>query len=180
MRIKRENCTGLVIDIQEKLFPVMAEKENLLSSCVKLLEGLGLLGIPTVFTQQYSRGLGQTIKEISALYPSFTYVEKSTFSCLDEPVYADYLQCSGKTNIVIAGIESHVCVLQTAVDLREKGYNPLVIADCISSRNLAEKQIALNRFMQEGIRVSTVESILFELTRSAATTEFKSISKIIK
>ena len=180
MRIKRENCTGLVIDIQEKLFPVIAEKESLLTNCIKLLEGLSLLEIPTIFTQQYSKGLGSTIGEIRARYPAFTYVEKSTFSCLDEPVYADYLRRSGKVNVLIIGIESHVCVLQTAVDLQEKGYRPVVIADCIGSRQIAEKQIALNRFIQEGICVSTMESILFELMRTAAAAEFKAISKLIK
>ncbi len=180
MRIKRENCTGLVIDIQEKLYPIMAEKEALQTNCIKLLEGLSLLGIPTVFTQQYSKGLGETIQAISILYQSFIHIEKITFSCMDEPEYANYLEHSGKSNVLICGIESHVCVLQTALDLQEKGYHPVVISDCISSRNLTEKQIAMNRLNQEGIRISTVESILFELTRSAAATEFRAISKIVK
>jgi nicotinamidase-related amidase len=180
MRIKREKCTGLVIDIQDKLYPVIVEKETLLANCVKLLKGLSLLGIPTVFTQQYTKGLGATVHEISSLYPSFTYIEKSTFSCMDEPVYADYLLRSGKTNVLLTGIESHVCVLQTAVDLQEKGYHPVVISDCIGSRNEEEKLSAMNRFIQEGICISTVESILFELTRTAAATEFKAISKLIK
>jgi nicotinamidase-related amidase len=180
MRIKRENCTGLVIDIQEKLYPIMAEKDILLANCIKLLEGLSFLGIPTVFTQQYSKGLGGTIPEISSLYQSFTHIEKNTFSCMDEPAYIDYLGNSGKSNIIVCGIESHVCVLQTAIDLQEKGYHPIIISDCISSRNLPEKQIALNRFNQEGICISTVESILFELTRSASAIEFKAISKLIK
>ncbi len=180
MRIKRENCTGLVIDIQDKLIPVIAENETLVANCIKLLEGLSVLGIPTVFTQQYSKGLGETVKKISSLYPSFTYIEKNTFSCLDEPIYKDYLERSGKATILVCGIESHVCVLQTAVDLQEHGYHPVVVSDCISSRDLSERHTALERFSLEGIRVSTVESLLFELTRSAAGPEFKAISKIIK
>jgi hypothetical protein len=180
MRIKRENCSGLVIDIQEKLYPVMAESDSLKTNCIKFLEGLSLLGIPTVFTQQYSKGLGDTISEISSLYQSFSHIEKNSFSCMDEPAYTNYLEHSGKTNVLVCGIESHVCVLQTAIDLQEKGYHPVIISDCISSRSLAEKEIAINRFRQEGILVSTVESILFELTRTAAAVEFKAISKIIK
>lgn len=180
MRIKRENCTALVIDIQDKLFPVVSENEALLANCLKLLEGLSTLGIPTVFTQQYTKGLGATIPEISSLYQSFSHIEKSTFSCMDEPAYTNYLDRSGKSIVLICGIESHVCVLQTAIDLEEKGYHPVVVSDCISSRNLEEKKVALNRFNQEGIRISTVESILFELTRSAAAIEFKAISKIIR
>ena len=180
MRIKREDCTGLIIDIQEKLYPVVAEKEAFLTNCKKLIEGLQVLGVPLVVTQQYSKGLGATLSEISSLLEPFNSIEKSSFSCLDEPTYVDYLEKSGKTNVLICGIESHVCVLQTAVDLREKGYQPIVISDCISSRQLSEKQVALKRFDLEGIRVSTVESILFELTRSASSTEFKAISKLVK
>ncbi len=180
MRILKEKCSGLIIDIQEKLFPVMAEKELLISNCLKLVEGLRILGVPTTYTQQYSKGLGETVDSIRELYLPFSFIEKNTFSCLDEPKYEAYLQKSAKNTILIAGIESHVCVLQTAVDLQEKGYLPVIISDCISSRNPADKIIALNRFMQEGIRISSVESILFELTRASGTLEFKSISKIIK
>ena len=180
MRIKRENCIGLVIDIQEKLFPVMAEKETLLENCKKLVEGLLILGIPIGFTQQYSKGLGETLQEISSLIHPFSYIEKKSFSCLEEPLFAAYLEKSAKTNVLIGGIESHVCVLQTAIDLKENGYEPIVLADCVSSRHLFEKQIALQRFNLEGIRISTVESILFELTRTAYTPEFKSISKLVK
>ncbi|MEI7423424.1 MAG: hydrolase [Prolixibacteraceae bacterium] len=180
MRIEREKSIGLIIDIQDRLFPVMDGKENLLSNCTRLIEGLQILGIPLVVTQQYTKGLGSTVNEISSLFSHFSPIEKNTFSCMDEPVFALHLGNSGKTNVIIGGIESHVCVLQTAVDLKENGYDPIVIADCISSRNPEEKQIALNRFLLEGIRVSTTESILFELTRSAGTTEFKAISKLVK
>lgn len=180
MRIERENCMGLIIDIQERLFPVMDGKENLLANCTRLIEGLRILGIPMSVTQQYSKGLGNTVNEIGALFPEFTPIEKNTFSCMDEPLFAVHLSNSGKTNVLICGIESHVCVLQTAVDLKENGYHPIVIADCISSRNPEEKQIALNRFLLEGIRISTTESILFELTRYSGTAEFKAISKIVK
>lgn len=180
MRITRENCTGLIIDIQEKLYPVIAEKENLLASCVKLTTGLQILKIPIAVTQQYSKGLGETVSEISSLFQPFSYIEKNSFSCLDEPAYAEFLACSGKTNVLLCGIESHVCVLQTAIDLLEMGYKPIVISDCISSRQLAEKQVVLQRLALEGIRISTVESILFELTRFATAPEFRSISKLVK
>ena len=180
MRIRRENCTGLIIDIQEKLFPVIAENEALLRRCKILLEGLKILDIPTVFTQQYTKGLGPTLPEITSMYPDFRFIEKSSFSCLDDPEYHSLLEQSGRNTVIIAGIESHVCVLQTAVDLQEHGYFPVVISDCISSRSLSEKHIALNRFTSEGIRISTAESVLFELTRYSDAAEFKAISKIIK
>lgn len=180
MRIEREKSIGLIIDIQDRLFPVMDGKENLLANCTRLIEGLQILGVPLTVTQQYTKGLGSTVTEISSLFLNFFPIEKNTFSCMDEPVFAVHLSNSGKTNVIICGIESHVCVLQTAVDLRENGYHPIVIADCISSRNPEEKLITLNRFFLEGIRVSSAESILFELTRTAGTAEFKAISKLIK
>ncbi len=180
MRIKRENCTALIIDIQEKLFPLMAEKELLLANCKKLIEGLKVLQIPLFVTQQYSKGLGGTIHEIRRLFDSFSFIEKNTFSCMDEAQYLEALERSGKSNILILGIESHVCVLQTAIDLKERGYQPVVVSDCVSSRDPAEKQVALQRFALEGITVSTVESILFELTRTSSAPEFKSISNLVR
>ena len=158
----------------------MADRELLLSNCLKLAEGLRILDIPIVITQQYTKGLGSTISELCDGFQPFRFIEKKSFSCLDEPNYIDWLQKSGKKNVLICGIESHVCVLQTAIDLQESGYHPIVLSDCTSSRNLEEKSIALNRFNAEGILVSTVESILFELTRSANAIEFKAISNIIK
>ena len=99
---------------------------------------------------------------------------------MDESSFATYLQRSEKINVVICGIESHVCVLQTALDLKEQGYQPVVVADCVGSRNSEEKQIVLQRFALEGIRVSTAESLLFELTRSSQAPEFRAISKLVK
>ncbi|MCK9411020.1 MAG: isochorismatase family protein [Prolixibacteraceae bacterium] len=180
MRIIRENCIGLVIDIQEKLFPVIAEKEALAVKCRMLIEGMQVLNVPMVVTQQYTKGLGPTISEISSLFDPFYFIEKVSFSCFEEPTYLNALEQSGKRNVLICGIESHVCVLQTAIDLMENGYHPIVISDCISSRNLNEKEIALRRFALEGIRVSTVESILFELTRHSTAAEFRAISKLVK
>lgn len=180
MRIKKENCTGLVIDIQEKLLPVMAGKEQLIANCQKLVKGLQTLHIPIVVTQQYTKGLGGTVNELSDLFDPFEFVEKSSFSCMDEPDYFRILDQSGRTTVLVCGIESHVCVLQTAVDLKEKGFYPVILSDCISSRDLAEKEVALARLRFENICISTVESLLFELTRSSLATEFKAISKLIK
>ena len=181
MRIVHENTTALFIDFQERLFPVMNENDLLLKNTRILLEGLLILNIPAIFTQQYTKGLGPTIEELSSGVPDFSPIEKTDFSCYGAVDYRSYLEKNPSYGtIIICGIESHVCVLQTAVDLRENGYHPIVIADCVSSRKTEEKQIALNRFLSEGIRVSTAESILFELTRTAGTAEFKAISKLVK
>ena len=180
MRILQEDTIGLVVDIQERLFPVMAGKEELLKNCRILIEGLQVLKVPVLFTQQYTRGLGETIPEIKEIAEKFDFIEKRAFSCWDEPVFKEKLKTTGKQNIVICGIESHVCVLQTAVDLREAGFNPVVVMDCITSRELKSREIATLRYLSEGIRMATCESILFELTRTSESPEFREISRHVK
>ena len=180
MRITKENSAGLIIDIQEKLFPVMWEKEKLLKNCQVLIQGLNELTIPLVVTQQYSKGLGETINEISNAIPDFSFIEKKSFSCCDEPSVFEKLQTISVRNIIVCGIEAHVCVLQTAIDLKEAGFNPVVVVDCISSRSNLNLEIAKERFRFENILMTSAESILFELTRTSGAPEFRAISKLVK
>lgn len=180
MRISKEHTVGLVIDIQERLVPVMEESELLIANCKKLIQGLEILDLPLLVTQQYTRGLGETVDEIKSVIRDFQYIEKIDFSCMDEPVFAENLALSGAQNVIICGIEAHVCVLQTALDLKSAGYNPIVIMDCVSSRSFDSVDLAAERFRHEEIMMTSMESILFELTRSAGTPEFKEISKLVK
>ena len=180
MRITKENTVALIVDMQERLFPVMFENHRLAKNCGILIEGLIELNVGTVFTQQYTKGLGETLPEIKALISDFSFTEKQTFSCYEEPKLKEKLEGINAKNIIICGIESHVCVLQTAVDLKEAGLNPIVIMDCVSSRNKENIELAKERFRLERIMMSSYESILFELTRSAKSPEFKSISKLVK
>ncbi len=180
MRITKENTVGLVIDMQERLFPVMNEKEALLKSCMTLVAGLGELNIPLVVSQQYSKGLGETLAEIKSLIPDFKHIEKKEFSCWDNPGISGKLKELNAKNVIISGIESHVCVLQTAVDIKASGMNPIVVMDCVSSRSRANYELAKERFRTEGIIMTSYESILFELTRWAGTPEFRAISKLVK
>jgi len=168
MRITKESTVGLIIDIQERLFPAMYEKETLLKNCRILTKGLGLLGIPLVITQQYTKGLGNIIEEMESTIPEFEYIEKRDFSCCDEPAVMVKLAGLKAKNVIICGIESHVCVLQTAVDLKEVGFNPIVVMDCVSSRTKENIELAKERFRSEGIMMTSYESILFELTSSSA------------
>lgn len=180
MRIEKENTVGLIIDIQERLFPVMNEKEKLLRNCRILVEGLNKLNIPLLVSQQYTKGLGETLPEIKNLVPDFEYIEKKDFSCYELPEVNAKLQQLNARNVIICGIESHVCVLQTAVDMKDAGLNPIVVMDCVSSRTSENYEIAKERFRNEGIMMTSYESILFELTRCAGTDEFKAISKLVK
>ncbi len=180
MRLEKENTVGLIIDIQERLFPVMYEKEKFLETTKTLVEGLQLLNIPLLITQQYSKGLGESIPEIKSIITSFQAIEKRAFSCCDEPEINQKLSALKARNIIICGIESHVCVLQTAIDLKGAGFNPVVVMDCVSSRQPESIDLAKERFHYEEIMMTSMESILFELTRSSAAPEFRTISKLVK
>lgn len=180
MRITTENTIGLVVDIQERLFPAMFEKETLLKNCLMLVQGLAELNVPQIVTQQYTKGLGETIPEIISEIPDFSFIEKRNFSCCDELQVVERIHNLGAKNIIICGIESHVCVLQTAVDLKEAGFNPIVVMDCVSSRTKENLELAKERFRFEGIMMTSYESILFELTRSSIAPEFRTISKLVK
>lgn len=180
MRIEKENTIGLIIDIQERLFPVVHENEKLLKNCKTLIEGLKALNIPMLVSQQYTKGLGNTLPEIQNLIPDFEYIEKTNFSCYELPEVTAKLQELNARNIIICGIESHICVLQTAIDMKDAGLHPIVVMDCVSSRTTDNIEIAKERFRNEGIIMTSYESILFELTRGAGTAEFKAISKLVK
>lgn len=180
MRILKEKTAAFVIDIQERLFPVMYEKENLLKNCEVLIAALIELSIPLIVTQQYTKGLGETLPEIKSHIPNFNYIEKSYFSCCDELSIVEKLKDTGAENVIICGIESHICVLQTAVDLKETNLNPIVITDCVSSRTKDNITAAKERFRYEGIMMASYESVIFELTRSSTEPVFRTVSRLIK
>jgi hypothetical protein len=180
MRIKREDSAGLVIDIQGKLFPHMDDKEGLLRKCLMLIEGLKVLNVPLVITEQYPKGLGATVDDIAVLLAQDPLIEKIAFSCCDEPAVLQNAVMQDNKTIIICGIEAHVCILQTVVDLHAAGFTAVVVEDCISSRNPEDKRVAVERMRTEGAVITTCESILFELTRVAGTDEFKAISRLVK
>ena len=180
MRIVKDDTVAIVVDIQKRLLPHIYQWEQTLQNCLKLIEGLQVLSVPLLVTQQYTKGLGPTDPSIVNRISGFNYIEKNTFSCCGEPAFTEKLSSLGKKNMLLCGIETHVCVLQTCLDLLEDGYIPVIVEDCVSSRKPNDKAIAIERMRQEGARITTMESILFELTKSAGTETFKSISKLVK
>lgn len=180
MRIIKEDSAGLIIDIQERLFPFIAENERMMKNTEILIRGLRALDVPLLVTQQYTKGLGSTLQPLVQALGTGDYMEKTAFSCCDDDGFMAALGATGRKYIIIAGIESHVCVLQTTVDLLEKGYLPVVVEDCVSSRKLNDKTMAVARMRAEGALVTTYESLLFELLRYSGTTEFREISKLVK
>jgi nicotinamidase-related amidase len=180
LRASVENTACLVIDMQKNLFPHMYNHHKLEKNCKILLSGMSLLNIPIVVTEQYRKGLGPTLKQISKKITDFDPIEKISFSCCHNDTFRKRLSDTGKRMIIICGIEAHVCVLQTTIDLIELGYQPLVIDDCISSRKKSDKRIALKRMDQERALITGYESVLFELCKKAGTEEFKALLKLVK
>lgn len=181
MRILAEDTMALVIDFQEKLMPVIHNNEELLHNTEILIKGLKTLGIPMIVTQQYTKGIGMTVPQITEIFgKDFCYEDKVAFSCMDDENIAKKVTELGKKNVILCGVEAHICVLQTAIDLIEKGYNVILVEDCIGSRKINDKNIGVQRAIKEGVNLTTYESLLFELTRIAKGDVFKTISKLIK
>lgn len=178
MKLTSENTTALIIDLQEKLVPAMSEKERLLDRSKFLLTGLAVYKIPVVQTRQYPKGLGDVLEEIRNVSENTIFFDKTSFSCLDANDIRNHFVADARPNILLAGIETHICVLQTALDLLELGKNVYLACDCVSSRNPFDTKIACKRLVQAGVIPTTAESVLFELTGAAGSPEFKAISKL--
>jgi len=178
MRLSPENTTALIIDLQERIVPAMNERERLIRRSRFLLSGLGVFSLPIVLTRQYPKGLGDVLPEILEVASNATFFDKTTFSCLDDKATRDYFSLDSRPNVLLAGIETHICVLQTALDLSALGKNVYLVADCLSSRDAFDAQIALDRTVRAGATLTTSESALFELTRDSKSPQFKTISKL--
>ncbi|MFV0482590.1 MAG: isochorismatase family protein [Bacteroidales bacterium] len=181
MILDSQNTIGLVIDLQERIVSAMSNRDEVLANSAKLVSGLNILGIECLVSQQYTKGLGDTLSEISSIFQQFSFIDKKEFSCMQNKEFGEKLKAnSGIKNIIICGVEAHVCVLQTAVDLKQADYNPIVVVDCIDSRRSYDKTYAIERFKHEGIHLATYESVLFEIVKTAGHDRFRDISKLIK
>jgi nicotinamidase-related amidase len=170
----------IIIDMQERLFTAMHDKEKLMRNVIKLIRGAQVLEIPIVMTEQYPKGLGPTLPEIKALLPDIKPIEKVSFNCCDEGVFCQALEALKRKQVLIAGIEAHICVYQTAMALSRAGYEVQVVGDCVSSREPENKLVSLFKMGAAGISPTTMEMALFELLKVARGDKFKQISNIVK
>lgn len=182
MLINKTNSCLLIIDVQERLAPVMNEPRRIMDGCARLLKAADILNIPAIITEQYPKGLGPSIFDIKDAAPkSAVYFEKTSLSALQESGFPELLSSLNKKQIIIAGIEEHICVLQTAVELKEAGYDVFVVTEASGCRMKENEQAAVRRFEQEGIFTVSIEMVLFEWLRKAGTPEFKDIqNRLIK
>lgn len=177
--LKPETSALLVIDYQDSLISLIFEHKEMIFNANKVIKGAEILGVPTLVTEQYPKGLGHTCKEIE-LTVGQKIIEKISFSCMLTKDVDDRLKMLDIKSLIIIGIESHICVLKTALDAKEAGYEVHVIADAVSSRTEANKKAALRRLKQSGVFIASTEMILFQLMDKAGSAEFKAISQLIK
>jgi nicotinamidase-related amidase len=173
-----ENSRLLIVDVQEKLLPLIPVAERLVHNCRRLLDGAKVVSVPAFGTEQYPKGLGRTKAELAERLG--TIPDKLCFSCVPALGWGTAAELSDdRDQIVVAGMETHVCVLQTVLDLIAGGFRVYVPADAVASRSEMDWRIALDRMATSGATITTVESVLFEWCRQAGTPVFKEIQKLI-
>jgi len=178
--LERNKTCLLVVDVQERLLPVMHEHQSLVRNIRRLVCGADILGLPVIVSEQYPRGLGPTVEPLAEILEQAPKLDKITFSCMADQALEERIRRSGCATLLICGIESHVCVLQTVLDALASGFKVHVAADAVSSRSPLNKRIALERMKNAGAVITCTESALFELLYKAGTAEFKKISALIK
>lgn len=179
-RLEIEECAAVIVDVQERLLPVISGQEHLVARLQALIGGLLSLDVPMTYTEQYPKGLGRTVSTIDSLLEEIDPIEKLSFSCYGADSFREWVREADCQAMIIAGIETHVCVLQTSLDLIEDGITPVIVTDAVSSRHEHDSATALTRLASAGAILTTTESILFELLEEAGTDTFKRISAIVK
>lgn len=180
MLVDKARSGLLIVDVQEGLNPVMADPRTVLRGCSLLLQGAARLEIPVLVSEQYPKGLGPTVGELLELAPPDSVLEKLHFSCAADDGMRARLEGWGRNQVVVAGIEAHVCVLQSVLQLLALGYEVFVVADATSSRRPENHRAALERMGRAGAQVVTVEMVLFEWLGVAGTPEFKDVVRLIR
>jgi len=178
--LSRADAVLIIIDIQGNLAQAMYEKENLFANNVKLIQGFKTFNLPIIFTEQIPQKLGQTIPVISQELNGIAPIAKETFSCWDDRNFNEQLEGLSRRHVVLAGIESHICVYQTALDLMPNGYTVHLVTDAVSSRTPENREVGIAAIKSAGAHLTSTEMVLFELLRTAADPKFKDIFKIVK
>jgi nicotinamidase-related amidase len=175
-----ENSLLVVIDIQGNLAQAMHYKNSLFENLKKIISGAQTLNLPIMVTEQIPEKLGATIPELANLFSDFKPIPKASFSCCGEPEFMKKFNSIGRKQILLTGIEAHVCVYQTALELKSLGYDVYLVADCISSRTAENKSIAIARMTSEGVKLTSTEMVLFELLKTAVAEKFREMVKVVK
>ncbi|WP_338753080.1 hydrolase [Bacillus sp. FJAT-52991] len=178
--LKKDQTVFVLVDVQGKLARVVHESGAMINQLQRLIKGLQILNIPIIWLEQYPEGLGATIEEVADELSGIEPIHKMTFSGWKNEQFKQAVEATGCQQILVGGIETHICVYQTSAELKAAGYEVQVISDVVSSRTLANKQIGLEKMKALDILMTSVEMALYELLESADTAEFKEILKVIK
>ncbi len=179
-RLEKHRVALVVIDIQERFRGLIHGQDQLLHGTGRLIRAFRELELPVLLTEHYSRGLGPTMPELRSLLTGINPLEKISFSCDGDPGFRKAVDGLNRDQVILCGIETHVCVYQTARDLMDRGRQVAVAADAVSGRNPADREIGLRHMQRIGVQVMNVEMILFEILREAQTADFKTIQPILK
>jgi nicotinamidase-related amidase len=177
MLLEKDKSGFLLVDVQEKLTPHVLNSESLVKRCHWLMRLANELNVPIIISEQYPSGLEKTVKPLRELASQAPCIEKVHFSCYREPSFVNQWQTMDRKQVVIAGIETHVCVMQTAMDMNDSDLDVFVVVDAVSSRHELDHKFGLKRMKQAGIHLITSEMVFFEWVRKAGTPEFKALSQ---
>lgn len=178
--LKKETTALLIIDLQERILPVINNIDLVIDNTIKLIKGFKVLNLPIYYTEQYPKGLGHTSEKLLNELDGYSAIHKMSFSCSGAPDLFSEFKSKKLNQVVVCGVESHVCVQQTVLDLISNDFQVNVAADAVSSRRETDYNIALDRMRTLGVEITSTESVLFELLEVCGTAEFKEISKIVK
>jgi nicotinamidase-related amidase len=179
MRLDRDRAQLLVIDLQERLLPKIHRYENVLASSGRMLQAARILELPLLATEQYPQGLGKTHLSITSLLGEVEPVEKIHFSCMRHDGFGHLLARQDRQQVIVVGIETHVCVAQTALDMLGSGFEVFVCADAVGSRCPLDHEVAVERLGLAGVTITTTEAVIFELLDRAGTDTFRQVLKLI-
>jgi nicotinamidase-related amidase len=178
--VGRHAAVLVLVDVQERLANAMAGREEVVAACVLLARVAHELGVPTIVTRQYPQGLGDVVAEFADIAERAVIVDKTAFDCMKEPAFVDSLARTGRRQVVLAGMEAHICITQTALALIADGYDVHVVADAVCSRRDADRDVALDRLRAAGVTVTCTESAIYEALGEAGTPEFRSVLALVK
>lgn len=180
MLLQARESVLLIVDVQQRLLPAVKGGDRAVERIRLLMQAAAKLDVPILVTEHYSKGLGHSVERVLELAPEDSVIEKISFSALREPEFAQRLSRLERSRMVVCGCETHVCVLQTAMELAEKGYHTSVVADAVGSRRLEDKDAALARMRANGLDIPTSEMVVFEWLERGGTDAFRNVIPLIK
>ena len=178
--LNKEHTCMIIVDVQEKLMPVMGRKERVIANIIKLLECSRVFNLPVILTEQYTKWLGPTLHEIKEALPKYEPIYKLDFNCCNVDHFNNRIELEKLKNIILTGVESHICIFQTCFSLLKRGYRVHVPQDAVDSRTDENWHVGIELMKEAGAVITSTETIIFQILKRAGTKEFKEILKIVK